>query len=105
MSDASTQNASVEDRPIATPAAPRLADGVELVGRFEDSGFKEPPYIARRGDGQVVQLPHLLYLVAEHADGSRSSEEIGERVSEASGRGLGAEEVDFLLEKKLRPLR
>jgi putative peptide zinc metalloprotease protein len=83
---------------------PRLADGIELVGRFEDSGFKEPPYIVRRSDGQVIQLPHLLYLIAEHADGRRAPADIGARVSEASGVALGAEEVGFLVEKKLRPL-
>ena len=56
----------------APPAdAPRLAEGIELIGEFEDSGFKEPPLLARRADGQVVQLTQLLYLVAEACDGAR----------------------------------
>jgi putative peptide zinc metalloprotease protein len=41
----------------APPARPRAevlrrADGVELIGEYEDSGYKEPPAIARRADGQ-----------------------------------------------------
>ena len=47
--------------PAAPPAAPSgtrevlaLADGVELIGEFEGSGFREPPLLARRGDGQMV---------------------------------------------------
>jgi putative peptide zinc metalloprotease protein len=47
---------------------PKLADGIELIGEYEDSGYKEPPSIARREDGQVVQLPKLLYFVAECAE-------------------------------------
>ena len=83
---------------------PRLAEGIELVGEYEGSGFKEPPYIARRADGQVIQLPKLLYILAEETDGQRSFDEIGSRVSERFGRGLSGENVRFLVEKKLRPL-
>src|SRR5438067_696261 len=40
--------------PIETPTAeavaeqPRLAAGVELIGEYKDSGFKDPPYLVRR---------------------------------------------------------
>jgi putative peptide zinc metalloprotease protein len=88
------------------PAAdrPKLAEGLDLIGEFEDSGFKEPQFIARRADGQVIQLTQLLYQVAAEADGERDLEEIAERVSEASGRGVSADNVGFLIEKRLRPL-
>ncbi len=83
---------------------PRLADGVELIGEMEGSGFKEAPYLARRADGQVIQLPQLLYLVAEASDGTRGYGEIAEHVSEQFGRGLDEEGVELLVDKKLRPL-
>jgi putative peptide zinc metalloprotease protein len=61
---------------------PRLADGIELIGVYEGSGFKDPPHIVRRADGQVVQLPELLFVVAEEcADGSSSSGEVAVRVA------------------------
>jgi putative peptide zinc metalloprotease protein len=85
-------------------APPKVAEGVELIGEYEDSGYKEPPSIARRADGQVVQLPKLLYLIAESADGRRSYEEIASRVTEESGQELGPGDVKFLVEEKLRPL-
>ena len=88
----------------ARPEVPRLADGVELLGRFEDSGFVEPPYLARRGDGQVIQLTPLLHHVAEAADGRRTSAEVAEVVGAAIGRQVTADDVDFLVGEKLRPL-
>jgi putative peptide zinc metalloprotease protein len=83
---------------------PRLADGVELVGRYEDSGFKEPPFVIRRGDGQMIQIPELLYVVAEETNGQRGYDEIAERVGERVGRKLSGENVQFLADEKLRPL-
>src|SRR5436189_187148 len=47
---------------------PRLAEGVELIGEFEGSGYKDPPRIARGPSGQPVQMPALLYAVAEQID-------------------------------------
>ena len=70
------------DRTHARPPAREilvLADGVELIGEYEDSGFKEPPLLARRADGQMIQLTRLLYLVAEAADGRRDEEAGGRR--------------------------
>jgi putative peptide zinc metalloprotease protein len=83
---------------------PKLADGVELIGEYEDSGFKEAPYIARRSDGQVVQLAPLLYLIAELADGQRTNEEIAAASSEAIKRGVSADNVRQLVDERLRPL-
>ena len=53
-----------------------LADGVELIGEYEGSGFKEPPLLARRADGQVVQLSPLLYDVATACDGRRDDDAV-----------------------------
>jgi putative peptide zinc metalloprotease protein len=85
-------------------AKPKLADGVELIGKYEGSGFKEAPYIARRPDGQVVQLAPLLYLIAEAADGQRTNEDIAAAVSEAIKRGVSADNVHQLIDERLRPL-
>jgi putative peptide zinc metalloprotease protein len=52
----------------------------------------------------VIQLPFLLYAVAEQVDGRRDYGEIAARASEAIGRGVSAENVQFLVDKKLRPL-
>lgn len=88
----------------AVPSAPMLAAGVELIGEYEGSGFKEPPSLVRRPDGQVIQLPPLLYAVAARADGHRSYERIAHEVSDEVRRGLEAEHVRFLVDEKLRPM-
>src|SRR5829696_6732947 len=90
------------DRPRAEVL--RRADGLELVGRFEDSGFREPPLLARRADGQVIQLSELLYAIAAEADGHRDVHAIAEAVTRRYGRSVTADNVVFLAERKLRPL-
>jgi hypothetical protein len=56
--------------PGASPV-PRLADGVELLGEYKDSGYVQPPSLVRRPDGQVIQMSRLLYQVTCQIDGSR----------------------------------
>jgi putative peptide zinc metalloprotease protein len=77
---------------------------VELIGEYEGSGYKDPPSIVRRGDGQVIQLTNLLYLVAKQADGRRGYADIAEGVSDELGRRLTDDNVRFLIEEKLYPL-
>ena len=107
---------SVRSPPSETPPAgesdpagehargPRPAEGIELIGEYEGSGFIEAPYIARRADGQVIQLTKLLYLVAAQCDGSRDKHEIARRVSAEFGRKVSAGNVEVLVVRKLRPL-
>jgi putative peptide zinc metalloprotease protein len=83
---------------------PALADGVELIGEYEGSGYKEPPSLVRRSDGQIIQLPPLLYSVAAAADGQRGYAELADVVSNEIKRGLDAAQVEFLVDEKLRPL-
>src|ERR1700760_4388920 len=94
---------------IAPPAAgapepvetPRLADGVELLGEYKDSGYSQPPSLVRRPDGQIIQMSRLLYQVTSRIDGSRSPEAIAAVVSEDLGRSLSADQVRQLLKAKL----
>ena len=88
----------------ATPEILVLADGVELLGEYEDSGFREPPLLARRGDGQMVKLTPLLHAVAEACDGRRDAEQVAAVVTEWVGRGVSGENVRQLAEVQLRPL-
>jgi putative peptide zinc metalloprotease protein len=83
---------------------PRLSAGVELIGLFKGSGYKEPPYLIRRPDGQMLQLPGLLFLLAEQIDGRRSLAEIAERTSHAVQRRVEADDIEFLIDQKLQPL-
>jgi putative peptide zinc metalloprotease protein len=52
----------------------------------------------------VIQLPALLYFVAEEVDGKRGYAEIAERITEKLERGVSADNVQYLLDEKLRPL-
>ena len=103
----------VQDRSDARPGGaatqgrqppPRLAEGIELVGRYEDSGFKEAPYIARRRDGQMVQMPPMLYALAEVVDGEAREDELARRFGERIERQVEPDMVRTLLDEQLRPL-
>ena len=83
---------------------PRLAEGVELLGEYKDSGYSQPPSLVRRADGQVIQMSPLLYRVACQIDGSRGPDAIADLVSADLGRSLTADQVRYLITAKLLPL-
>ena len=59
--------------------APVRVDDVVLIGAMVGSGYRTPPALVRRGDGQTLQLTPLLYRVLEAVDGQRSCAEIATR--------------------------
>ncbi|WP_051166559.1 hypothetical protein [Amycolatopsis orientalis] len=98
-----------------------LLPDTEPVGEFRGSGYREPPLLVTRTDGQLVRLPALLYLivrllVAQQAFVPADPEETGHRddagtlakvaaaASEQSGLRLEAEHLAYLLDRKLAPL-
>lgn len=83
---------------------PRLADGVQLIGESEGSGYREPPSLVRRADGQTLQLTPLLYLVLEAVNGTRGLSEIAEHASAGSGRLISTDNVRTLIDSQLLPL-
>ncbi|MEV6995861.1 hypothetical protein AB0N87_43250 [Streptomyces sp. NPDC093228] len=83
---------------------PRLCEGLELLGEYQGSGSVVRKFLLRRGDGQVIQVSRLLYLVAGSVDGVRDAEAISHRVSGRYGQEVSAEDVLFLVERKLTPM-
>ena len=80
------------------------ADGVVLIGEMQGSGYREPPALVRRADGQTVQLTPLLYEVLAAIDGRRSYAEIAERVTDRSDRLVTSADVAALVDRQLRPI-
>ena len=97
---------SLQEPPGAPPSPEVLtrAEGVQLIGEMAGSGYRVPPSLVRRSDGQTLQLSRLLYQVLEAVDGHRTSEEVAAAVSAASGRPVSGENVRELVSAKLRPL-
>ncbi|WP_171164151.1 hypothetical protein [Streptomyces sp. I05A-00742] len=107
---------------------PRLVTGIELVGEFEGSGYRDPPQLVCRPDGQLVRLPGLLYQVVRALDGAngpsgerrdgprpdgapksvRKDEPVMARVaaelSRETGRQFTEEHIAYLIDQKLAPL-
>jgi putative peptide zinc metalloprotease protein len=89
----------------AGPAQASLqrAAGVELIGEMAGSGYRIPPSLVRRADGQTIQLTPLLYATLREIDGRRTHEEVAAAVSEATDRTVSDDNVRQLA-GKLRPL-
>src|SRR4051795_6556226 len=68
------------------------------------SGYRTPPALVRRGDGQTLQLTPLLYQVLQAIDGRRTCGEIATEVREAMRRDVSPDMVANLVDKHLRPL-
>ena len=97
--------------PILPPAGasgaaptPRLANGVELLGEYQGSGYAQPPSLVRRPDGQVIQMSRLLYQVTCQIYGSRDPGAIADLVSRELDRTLSGDQVRHLITSKLLPL-
>src|SRR5687767_12737385 len=73
-------HARLEELVAIAGKVPARPDGVELIGEMEGSGYRTPPSLVRRHDGQTVQLTPLLYAVLEAVDGRRGYAEIAEHV-------------------------
>ena len=89
----------------APPSAgvPAPADGVVLIGEMKGSGYRTPPALVRRADGQTIQLTPLLYEVLAAIDGRRTHEEIARHVGDRTGRLISPEDVATLVQKQLLP--
>lgn len=95
---------AVLDPPTELISPPfRLADGVELVGPYQGSGYRERRYVIVRGDGQVVQVSELLYRLASAIDGRSGPGDLARRVRADTGRELAAGDVDGLVRERLVP--
>ena len=86
------------------PDTLRRADGLELIGEMKGSGYRVPPSLVRRVDGQTIQLTRLLYLTLEAIDGNRDLTEVAQAVSQSFGRTVSPANVATLVTDKLRPL-
>jgi putative peptide zinc metalloprotease protein len=87
--------------PVDVPAP---AAGLQLIGQAPGSGYRNPPSLVRRADGQMLQLTALLYRTLEAVDGQRDYDEIAAQVSAGSDRSITGDDARMLVDSKLRPL-
>ena len=88
----------------AAVGVPALVSGTQLLGVQPGSGYVTPPQLVCRADGQILQVTPLLYAVLEAVDGERNLEQIARLVSGMSACEVHADDVEMLVEEKLRPL-
>ena len=84
---------------VRVGSTPARAPGVELLGTAQGSGYVDPPTLARREDGQVVQLTPLLGALLGAVDGRRDLDGLASAVRAETGRPVSADDVATLLER------
>src|SRR5829696_5551601 len=95
------------DRPAAhaataVPDPPRAlapAEGLELLGEVSGSGYKHGTRLARRANGQMVQLGPLMYGLLDELDGERDADALAAAMSARLGRRIAPEHVTKIAEK------
>lgn len=96
-----------DEMTIEAPPRPaarwRRVAGLDELGQTQGSGLRQPSYLVRRADGQVVQLSELLHVVVREVSADRDAARVAEAVSVAYGRTLSVEGL-ALLASKLEPL-
>jgi putative peptide zinc metalloprotease protein len=97
-------NAAASEPAATAQVVQQRADGVELIGEMAGSGYRVPPSLARRADGQTIQLTPLLYALLREIDGHRTAKEVSAAVSASTGRAVSEENVHQLVDERLRPL-
>ena len=90
--------------PPATGQRWRQARGLEFLGPVQGSGLKDPTFLVRRVDDQVVQLSELLHLVVRAVEPPRPAEQVADDVSAAYGRTLSVDGLAHLVTTRLEPL-
>ena len=86
---------------VEAPAQGALgrAEGIELLGDVDGSGYAAGAALVRRGDGQMVHLGPLMFALLECIDGRRSVTELTSCLSESTGKAFDEEHVIRLAEK------
>ena len=89
----------------------RPAAGLSLLGEYQGGELAEPRFMVRRSDGQIIQLPRLLYLVAVaitevavQGNGTAAADVVAEQVSPEFGQEVTAANVRYMVATKLAPL-
>jgi putative peptide zinc metalloprotease protein len=104
QSDSEASGAQAQhDRRADAAGGWRLVAGSELIGQLEGSGLREPPYLIRRPDGQVVQLSRLLFVIAGALDGSDLAT-AAQRAGQALDLRITPDKLAYVIERKLAPL-
>lgn len=80
------------------------ASGLRELGGAQGSGLREPRYLIRRADGQVLQISPLIQHVLREVSPERDAPQVAAAVSAAYGRELSAEGLRHLIASKLQPL-
>ncbi|MCW2973011.1 MAG: hypothetical protein JWN72_1284 [Thermoleophilia bacterium] len=92
------------DRPAVglrdgTVAPLARAEGLELLGDVDGSGYEQGAALVRRADGQVVQLGPLMFALLEEIDGQRDNAQLAAALCAKLGRDCEEQHVASIGER------
>ncbi len=82
----------------------QLVEGIEIIGKVKDSGYKIPLYLIRTQEGKFIQLTDLLFHTVVALQNETTPQAIAARVSEITGKDIDEDVIVYLINEKLEPL-
>lgn len=82
----------------------RLIDGLELLGKTKDSGYKNAVYLLRTPNNQYIEVTELLYQTIEALQTASSEHDVATNISKQQQKEVDVQAVRFLIEKRIAPL-
>lgn len=81
-----------------------LTQGIEIIGRAKDSGYKKPIYLIRTQDKKFIQLTSLLFYIVVALKENKDLIEAASSVSNFVNKYVDVQTIEILIKEKLAPL-
>src|SRR5579862_8020535 len=81
-----------------------LVNGLEVIGKTKDSGYKNSFFLIKTPDGKFIQLTELLFQLVVSMKNENNLSSIAAEISEQQKKVISIQQIEFLIEKKLVPL-
>lgn len=82
----------------------RLKDGLEIIGKINNSGYKHDAYLIKTHEDTYIELSELLYQTIIAMQSFSSEEQIAHQLSHFYDKEIDTHAVRFLIDTKLKPL-
>lgn len=82
----------------------QLVEGIELIGRTKDAGYKDAFYLIKTPDNHYIELSELLFQTVAAMKKEKTTEAVASKLSELQDKDIDAHAVRFLIDAKLEPL-
>jgi putative peptide zinc metalloprotease protein len=82
----------------------KLIPGIEIIGKAQNSGYKNPLYLIRTSDGKYIQLTRLLFNTVSALQTEKNLKGVATKITRIEKKLVDKNAVSYLIKEKLEPL-